>query len=53
MASNLVKVYSSDLPAISLFFSINPSVFTSDLTGPLLRPAESSIGRNINERELR
>ena len=28
------KLYSADLPSISLFFPTQPWVFTSDLTGP-------------------
>jgi peptide/nickel transport system substrate-binding protein len=52
LAGEIVKLYTTELPAISLFFPVTPLVFTSDLTGPNLRPAESSPAWNIHEWEL-
>jgi peptide/nickel transport system substrate-binding protein len=51
-AADLVKLYSSEVPAISMFFNINPWVFTSNLKGPMLRPAVSNVAWNIHEWEL-
>src|SRR5439155_23777249 len=41
-AVDIVKLYSNDLPAISLFFPASPVVFTSGLTGPKLGPPEGN-----------
>jgi len=48
-AVEIVRMYDSDMPAISLFFSINSTVFVSDLSGPLRRPAESNVSWNLHE----
>ncbi len=52
-AVDIVKLYSNDVPAISLFFPITPWAFMSDLSGPQLRPAGSNVAWNIYEWELR
>jgi len=52
-AADIVKLYSTELPAISLFFPVSPHVFTADLTGPRLRPATSNPTWNVHEWELR
>lgn len=52
-AIDIVKLYTGDLPAIPLFFPVSPHVFTSDLSGPKLRPASSNPTWNIHEWELR
>jgi peptide/nickel transport system substrate-binding protein len=48
-AVEIAKLYSSDLPAISLFFPTQPWVFTSDLTGPRPAASESNVAWNIHE----
>ncbi|HEY3115483.1 MAG TPA: hypothetical protein VGK54_01960, partial [Chloroflexota bacterium] len=53
VASDVVRLYSRELPSISLFFPVTPLVFTSDLSGPMVRPAESSPTWNIHEWTLR
>jgi ABC-type transport system substrate-binding protein len=53
IARDIVRLYTTDLPAISLFFEMSPWVFTSDLTGPYLRAASSNPTWNIHEWELR
>ncbi len=50
---DFVKLYSSEVPAIPLFFPIFPWVFTSDVSGPRVRPADSNIAWNMHEWELR
>ena len=52
-AVNIAKLYSAEVPAISLFFPITPWVFTSNVIGPKLRPAGSNVAWNIYEWELR
>jgi len=49
LASEIAKLYSSELPAISLFFPTQPWVFTSDLTGPKPCTSESNVAWNIHE----
>src|SRR5439155_24250921 len=51
-ASDFVRLYTSDLPAISLFFPGTPVVFTSALTGPKPAASESSSSWNIYLWEL-
>jgi peptide/nickel transport system substrate-binding protein len=53
VAVDFVKLYGVELPAIPLFFPIFPWVFTSDVSGPRVRPAEGNIAWNIHEWELR
>ncbi len=50
---DFVKLYSSEVPAIPLFFPIFPWVFTSEVSGPRVRPADSNIAWNMHEWELR
>jgi peptide/nickel transport system substrate-binding protein len=52
-AADFVRLYTSDLPAISLFFPATPVVFTSALTGPQTAPPESSGSWNIYLWEFR
>jgi peptide/nickel transport system substrate-binding protein len=52
-AVDIVKLYSNEVPAISLFFPITPWVFTSEVSGPKQRPAGSNVAWNIYEWELR
>jgi peptide/nickel transport system substrate-binding protein len=47
-----VKLYSSEVPAITLFFPIFPWVFASDVTGPRVRPSDSNIAWNVHTWEL-
>jgi ABC-type transport system substrate-binding protein len=44
-----VKVYSDDLPTISLFFAAQPWIFVSNITGPTLVPGEANMSWNIQE----
>jgi peptide/nickel transport system substrate-binding protein len=53
IAVDIAKLYSADLPSISLFFPTQPWVFTSDLTGPRLVASESNVAWNIHEWEFR
>ncbi len=41
------KIYSDDLPAISLFFPAQPWIFVSTITGPTLVPGEANMSWNI------
>jgi hypothetical protein len=50
---DIVKLYSNDLPAISLFFPASPVVFSSALTGPRLGPPEGNGYWDIYLWELR
>ncbi|HEY3117530.1 MAG TPA: ABC transporter substrate-binding protein, partial [Chloroflexota bacterium] len=52
-AVDIVKLYSNDLPAISLFFPASPVVFSSVLTGPRLGPPEGNGYWDIYLWELR
>lgn len=51
--SELVRIYSEDLPSISLFFPPNPVAYTSGLVGPELVPEESDVTWNVYQWELR
>jgi peptide/nickel transport system substrate-binding protein len=53
LAAEIAKLYSSDLPAISLFFPTQPWVFTSDLTGPKPCTSESNVAWNIHTWEFK
>lgn len=50
---DFVKLYSSEVPAITLYFPIFPWVFASDVSGPRQRPSDSNIAWNMHEWELR
>jgi peptide/nickel transport system substrate-binding protein len=50
---DFVKLFSSEVPAITLFFPIFPWTFTSDVSGPRVRPADGNIAWNMHEWELR
>ena len=52
-AQDIVRLYTIDLPAIPLFFPVSPHLFTSDLSGPHLRPASSNPTWNMHEWKLR
>jgi peptide/nickel transport system substrate-binding protein len=52
VAVDIVKIYSRELPALSLFHNVTPWVFTSEVKGPNLRPADSNPSWNIYEWEL-
>jgi len=53
LAADIAKLWSTDLPAIHLFFTVSSQVFSSDVKGPQQRPASSSIHWNVYEWELR
>jgi peptide/nickel transport system substrate-binding protein len=50
-AADIAKLYSVEVPAISLFFPFSPWVFTSDVSGPKLRPGENNVAWNVHEWE--
>jgi peptide/nickel transport system substrate-binding protein len=52
-AADIAKLYSTDVPAISLFFPVTPWVFTSEVSGPQPRPAENNVAWNLHEWALR
>jgi len=52
-AQDIVRRYTSDEPSISLFFPPTPWIFTSQVQGPMLRPASSNVSWNIYDWELR
>lgn len=52
-AREIVRLYTTDLSVVPLFFPVSPNAFTSDLKGPELRPASSNPTWNIHEWELR
>ncbi|HEY3116853.1 MAG TPA: ABC transporter substrate-binding protein, partial [Chloroflexota bacterium] len=51
-AADIVRLYSVELPALSLYFPPASWLFTSDLNGPKLRPASSNVAWNLYEWEL-
>ena len=53
VVADFVKLYSSEVPAIPLFFPIFPWTFTSDVSGPRVRPADGNIAWNMHEWEIR
>jgi peptide/nickel transport system substrate-binding protein len=52
VAVEIAKVYSAELPSISLFFPTQPWVFTADLTGPKLVASEGNVAWNMQEWEF-
>ena len=52
LLTDMARIYTEDLAAISLFFRTQPWVFNSTLTGPKLVPAETNMTWNIYEWEL-
>ena len=50
--AQMAKLYSEELPAISMFFRTQPWVFPSALRGPKLVAPESNVSWNIYEWEL-
>jgi peptide/nickel transport system substrate-binding protein len=49
----MTRIFSEELPAISLFFRTQPWVFVSELSGPKLVASESNMAWNIQEWEFR
>ena len=53
VAVDIARVYSSELPSISLFFPTQPWVFTADLTGPKLVASEGNVAWDMQTWEFR
>ncbi len=52
-AVELVKLYSNDLPVISLFFPASPIVYISELNGPVPSSSETNNYWNLHQWEFR
>ncbi|HEY3118874.1 MAG TPA: ABC transporter substrate-binding protein, partial [Chloroflexota bacterium] len=52
LAADIAKLWSTDLPAIHMFFTVSSQIFSSDVKGPRQRPASSSVHWNVHEWEL-
>ena len=51
--AEMARIYSEDLPAISLFFPTQPAAYVAALQGPLLVPAETNLLWNVHQWEFR
>ncbi len=49
LLTEVAKVYSDDLPAISLFFPAQPWIFVPNIAGPAVVPGEANMSWNIHD----
>lgn len=49
LLTQAVRIYSDDLPAISLFFPAQPWIYVSGISGPGLVPGEANMSWNIHD----
>lgn len=53
VAAEMARLYSDELPSVSLFFGGHPWVFSSRLTGPKSATPESNVGWDVHRWEFR
>lgn len=49
LLTQAVRIYSEDLPAISLFFPAQPWIYVSGISGPGLVPGEANMSWNLHD----